>query len=398
VSEAVLEGTEPPGGVDYGSYAFRVKRWVLAGLADAAAPALPASAAIASLGCFRVRVAEDMLELAATDMERTIIARSSAVSAENIGENAYAQCYIPARKLQAILKEAPDTDVRAEVRKNKAVIAAGGGSWTLTLPDATMYPELVSTQELAFAPYGREKLLAALRAVRHVVCKDAGRPPLTQVEVKDDPDGEGSVVTASDGIRFARAALPRFPVPLCIPSSALDDLTRLLAAESAETVGVCETDETTMFHVGAVTLAVARRSTPFPDMDKLLLQPALENQYTLGLDKDELAAAVRRVRINADGDTAAIVLEVTGESVTVVARDKLSNSATETLAAVWGEARDRVLCVNHAFLSEMLAAHPAKSCTFRVGRDIGKRRSMILLQGEGIIQVIVQMAPALVGY
>jgi DNA polymerase III sliding clamp (beta) subunit (PCNA family) len=400
-----FEGAEPSGGVSYGEFSFRVKRWVLSGLAEAVAQALPSSVALPALGCFRVTVGEGFLELAATDMERTILAVSSAVDAKDTSDGTPNEAFMPARRLMAILKESPDTDVTITVKKNQAQVAAGSGSWTLILPDSSGYPELVSPAKLKFAAYGRERLLAGLRAVRHVVCRDAGRPPLTQVEIKADPDDEGrSFITASDGTRFARATVERYPLAAsCIPASALDDLTRILAAGQSEDAGIAQSDDVLAFRAGPVVLAVARRSTPFPDVDRLLLQPARENTDPLTVDRDELAAAVRRVRINADGETSAIVLDipagtVAGGSVTVVARDKLGNSATEDVVAGWAGAKSRSLCVNHVFLTEMLAAHGGKSCEFRLGKDLGKRRSMVLLEGDGIVQVIAQMAPALVGY
>jgi DNA polymerase III sliding clamp (beta) subunit (PCNA family) len=332
-------------------------------------------------------------------MERTILASSSAVAAEDFDEGVVHEAFVPARRLMAILRETPDIDVSIAVKKNQAQVSAGSGSWTLILPDSSGYPELADPAKLTFAPYGRQKLLDGLKAVRHVVCRDAGRPPLTQVEIKDDPLTPQSVITASDGIRFARARVDRYPIAAsCVPASSLDDLTRILAAGQSDDAGVAETDDVLAFQAGPVVLVVARRTTPFPDVDRLLLQPAMENEFSLTIDRDELAAAVRRVRINADGETAAIVLEVTEGSVTVVARDKLGNSATEALPAGWSQSKDRVLCVNHTYLAEMLAANPGKSCAFRLGKDLGKRRSMVLLEGDGIVQVIAQMAPALVGY
>jgi DNA polymerase III sliding clamp (beta) subunit (PCNA family) len=400
VSEDPFAGTEPPGGVNYGEFTFQAKRWVLGGLADVTAAALPANSdAVPCLGCYRVRAGEGFLELAATDMQRTIMASTGSVIAADRADGACHEALIPARKLQAILRELPDVDVRVAVSRNRALVTAGSGSWTLALPDGASYPELVNPGQLAFASYSRERLLAGLRAVRHVVSKDAGRPHLTQVDIRDDPDDGGhSVATASDGSRFARARLDHYPLPgVCIPSSALDDLARILAAGEPEDVGLSDTEEALLFRVGPVVLAVARRSTPFPDVDRLLLQPALENEDVLSVDRDELAAAVRRVRINADGETSAIVLEVAAGLVTAVARDKGGNSATESVPATWA-GKERKLCVNHASLTEMLAAHPGKSCDLRLGKDAGKRRSMILLQGDGITQVIAQMSPSLVGY
>lgn len=396
----VLAGTEAPGGVNYGDFSFRVKRWVLAGLADAAAAALPANAAIPALGCFRVRAGEGFLELAATDMERTILAVSAAVDAKDMIDGTYHEVLIPARKLQAILKEAPDVEVTVTVKKNQAQLTAGALQ-TLALPDSSGYPDLITIGDKLFTAFDREKFLAALRSVRHVVSRDAGRPPLTQAEIRMDPDDDTrTVITASDGSRFARARIDGMPPPvdpLCIPSSALDDLGRLLAAGQADTAGVALTENALVFQTGSVVLAIARRSTPFPDMDRLLLQPALENDETVSVDKEELAAAVRRVRINADGETSAIALEVGEGSVNVVSRDKAGNSAVEGVIAISTQ-DGRLLCVNHVYLAEMLAVHPGNTVQFRLGKDLGKRRSQLLLQGDGITQILSQMIPSLVGY
>jgi DNA polymerase III sliding clamp (beta) subunit (PCNA family) len=407
VSSEVLEGTEAPGGVNYGDFSFRVKRWVLAGLADAAAAALLANASDVhpSLACFRVRVGEGFLELSATDTERTVLAVSGAVDAKDSPEGIAREVFVPAKKLQAILREAPDTEVTLAVKKNQARLTAGGGTWMLTLPDSSDYPELIEIGGLEFTDFQREKFLTALRAVRHVVSRDSGRPTLTQAEVRADPDDpERTVVTASDGSRFARARVDGFPPPaepLCIPSRALDDLIKLLAAGQSDTAGAALTENAMVFKSGSVVFSVLRRSTPFPDVDKLLLKPALENDQELSVSKEELAAAVRRVRINADGETSAIVLEAEANTLTVVSRDKNGNSATEDIPAAWdlgnGGTR-RVLCVNHVFLAEMLAVHPDKSVKFKLGKDIGKRRSQVLLQGDGITQILSQMIPSLVGY
>lgn len=396
-----MEGTQAPGGVNYGDFSFRVKRWVLAGLADAAAAALPASAAMPSLGCYRVRVGEGFLELAATDMERTILATSAAVDAKDAPDGTVREVFVPARKLQAILKEAPDTEVTLTVKKNQARLTAGTGSWTLSLPDSGDYPELITPAGKEFTAFEREKMLAGLRSVRHVVSRDAGRPPLTQAEVRMDPSDETrTVITASDGSRFARAVIGGFPPPyepLCVPSSALDDLGRLLAGGQSDHGAIALTEEAIVFQVGSVVLSVARRSTPFPDMDKLLLKPALENDQALSVDKAELAAAVRRVRINADGDTSAIVLELSPGLVSVVAKDKASNSAVETIPSGW-QGGTRVLCLNHVFLAELLSVHPGNAVTFMLGKDVGKRRSQVLLASDGITQILSQMIPSLVGY
>lgn len=378
----------------YGEFSFRTRSHVLRHLVGTAATVMLASKAVAALGCVRLRVCPDWIEVAATDMDRTVVAVSQAVYCGDVYEAGYAEAFIPARKLTAVLKELPDADVTVEVKGNRAVVGCGS-TWTLALPDASDYPELLDAGALGWHSYPREEFLAALRSVRHAVCRNGSMPAYAQVEVKNH-DGHAAV-TAADSIRFARARIASFPADMCIPSSVLDNLIRLLAAGKAEDIGVAATDDHLAFRVGPVTLAVARRSTGFPDTDQLLLKPTEGYDQELRVDRDDLLGAVRRVRVNADESTSAVALVVSGETLTVAASDKFANSASEIVAAGWGSPKDRALCVNHAALSEMAAAHPDKTCTFRLGPDAGMRRSLVRLQSDTLVQVISQMAQKLAG-
>jgi DNA polymerase III sliding clamp (beta) subunit (PCNA family) len=179
----------------------------------------------------------------------------------------------------------------------------------------------------------------------------------------------------------------------------LDDLQRLLSGHPADTISVGETVSHLVFEVGNVTLAVARRTISFPDVEKQLLAGALkDNSALLTVDCAELAKAVKRVRINADAQTSAIALRLSSGRLLVESRDKAGNSAEESVLASW-EGKERVLVVNHGFLSEMLAAHGESLCEFRLGPDVGKRLSVLLLPGQpGCVQVLTRMPAVLLGY
>lgn len=377
----------------YGEFSFRTKSHVLRTLAAYAATAMLSSGSVAALGCLRLRVGQDFIEAAATDMDRTVIVTSQAVYCE-CDPKAYFEAFIPARKLLAVLKELPDADVSVEVNGNRAVVGSSGGTWVLALPDASDYPALLDPYQLHWENYSRDKFLTALKSVRHAVCKNGSMPAYAQVEVKNH-DGYATL-TAADSLRFARARLAPFPADMCIPSSILDNLVKLLSWGKSEDIRVAATDDHLAFRVGPVMLAVARRSTGFPDTDNLLLKPTEEYGHELSVDRDELLAAVKRVRVNADENTSAIALLVSGDLLTVAAGDKFANSASEVIHASW-DGKDRALCVNHQALADTAAAHPDKTCKFRLGTDVGMRRSMLLLQSDGLVQVMSQMSQKLAG-
>lgn len=384
----------PPTGVNYGTFAFTVKQTILASLAASVAHALPAREQVPALGCFRVAVVTSpgVLQLAATNGEQVITAFTVAVAAEKGG----VAC-IPARKLLAILREAPPGgEVTVSVVKNEAVISVGSSVWTLKLPDGSAYPELPKLSGIVFTPYSRQKLITAIRGVRHAVCKDAAQPTLTQVSISS---GGSAVATASDRTRLARAAVAGFPVAATIPAPVLDDMVRVLSEHPDDNISVGDAPGYLAIAAGHVTLAIAKRSTQFPDMDKQLLEPAVKaNTSRLTVDKAELDKAVRRVAITADAQTSAIALRLSGKQVTVEARDKGGNSSSEVIPAAWDD-KPRVVVVNHSFLSEMLAASASPSCVFLLGPDAGKKLSPLLLSGkDGEVQVLTRMPAALLGY
>jgi hypothetical protein len=59
-----------------------------------------------------------------------------------------------------------------------------------------------------------------------------------------------------------------------------------------------------------------------------------------------------------------------------------------------------MVAVNHQFLTDMLAAHPAVSCRFWLGPETGKKRSVLLLRDDetGTTGIIYQMLASQVGY
>jgi DNA polymerase-3 subunit beta len=382
-------GTEPPGGVDYGEFSFTVKRFVLADITDWAASAVTTQAgALPVLSCFQVRVSEGVLRVAATDLQRTVIAVSEAVDTKAPEGS---QVYLPSSRLLKILAESPEGDITIAVKKSTATVTAANGTfWDLNLVPPDGFPVLPDPDDATFTTYSRSSLLDGLKNVRHAVCRDASRVTLTQVALtKGD-------ITAGDGNRMARTALDGYPLASFIPAPVLPDLVRLLG-RPIDDIGVAETAKALLFRSGEVTVAVNKRFNEWPDMDKLMVSPTKGYDQTLGVDREKLLGAIRRVRINADASTSAIALSLSDGSVTVFSRDTDGNSAEEAIDVSW-ESGERLLVVNHAYLTDMLTAHPKEWCEFKVGKDIGKKRSMVRLADEGIIQVMTQLAPKLVGY
>jgi DNA polymerase-3 subunit beta len=384
----------------YEPFSFTVKRLVLASLADKAISVIPTGNTMPVLKHFLVQVAPGLLRMAASDLELSVLASTPAVTAD-----AVQTLVLPARRLLQIVREAPGDDIIVDVAGEFAAVRSGTAKWDLFLADCSEYPPLPDPAEVTMHPVGREEFLGALKTVRHAVGRDSGRPALMQVDISAPAAGQPGTtqVTACDSVRFARTALAGFGLSMQIPSGALDSLVKTLESSEQDEVHTGETEAGSrgflVFRIGGTVFLAAKTMAKFPDVEKLLLRPALENRLVLTADKAELAAAVRRVRINADPETSAVGLKLSAGSLAVIARDKYGNRAEETVSAGW-EHGERLVVVNHQFLTELLAAHPSPACRFFLGPEAGKKRSVLMLRDEesGTTGIVYQMLASLVGY
>jgi DNA polymerase-3 subunit beta len=382
-------GTPSPSGLSYESFSFVTRSHVLSALCERAASVVPARENLPVLRNFHVSVGPDRLSVRATDMELSVVATSPAVEA---GSSHVA--VLPARKLLAILKEVPDGEVGVAVSGDRAVVTAGSARWNLHLVDAPGdYPAMPDLSSAGLTKVSRDDLLKALRSVRHAVCRNGSLPMLMMVCIADGK------VTACDNSRLAQASLAGFPdmqIPAGGSPSAVDELLRLLAGSAATEVSAGQTDSALVFTAGAYTLIAGKMPVQFPDVESQIMRPALTNAEQLSAGREELARAVRRVRINADPETSAIGLELGKDAITVVSRDKAGNTSDESVEASWAGG-ERTLVVNHQFLADLLAVWPSPQLTISLGKDKARRRSAVLARdaGSGLTAVLQQMAASL---
>lgn len=377
--------------VDYGKHEFTVRRVILAQLAAQAAVAVPSRESLAVHGSFRVTVAPGRLELAATDSQLTVLAVTKSVETQST-----AVLFLPAKRLKQIIDAAPDGDVSVSVSGNMARIKAGGPSWDMKMPHPKGYSVLIDPESVTFASVAREPFLAALLAVRHAVCKDVSRPHYAQVQLAKD--GEHVWATAYDGPQLCRVRVPGFPFETTLPAAMLPELIKLAEHSKSEDIEVGEVPGMVVIRTGHTVLACQLMGADFPNVQQLMLDPTAGNDQEMGVDGAELARAVKRVAVNAHPITSAMALSVDGKRLTVQAQDDDDNKAEEVIGCTW-DGDSRLLVVNHQHLSAMLAVHPPGTCTFRLGADVGRRRSMVRLEDEaaGMISVIPQMNPSAAG-
>lgn len=374
---------------------FEMKKFVLQNLLEKASTVMPVKDIMPVLKNFQIEAtkgvdgAPDRLRVIATDLELSVISTTEIVTVTKPGTAIF-----PGRKFADLVREAADDLAQIEVSDGTARITIGPTAWDLKLADGTEYPYMPDLAAVDMHSVNRVQFLGGISACRYAAAVGSVRPNLMMIEVRNGK------MTACDGVRFQQVDLlgatrhtgATYPVDLNLPIGAVDDLVKLLHTTDATTVGIGVTDNHIIFRIGSDVFVANKLLLKFPDMEEILLTPALKNNQRLQVDRQEFVDAVRRVRITADVETSAIVLVLADGTLTVLAKDKYGNQASEVLTAGW-EGADRQLVVNHRYLSDLLNMADAKSCQFWLGPDTKSRKSNVVLRDDQtyMIGVINQM-------
>lgn len=359
---------------------FETKKFVLQSALDKASAVLPSKDLLPVLKNFQVEAQPGKLRIVATDLELSVIAETEMVSVARPGTAVF-----PGKRLLDLIKEAQDGDVIIDVQSGQAHISIGRTTWDLMLMDGSEYPPLPDLTDLELHSIDRAEFLGALGSVRYAAATDTVRPSLMMINIADGK------MRAADGARFQQAEL-NFPLDLDIPIGAVDDLSKLLRTTEQKFFELAETENHLIFRVAADTFIANKLTAVFPDVEGLLLKPALGNNEQLNVDRQDLIQAIKRVRVTADQETSAVILSLESNQIAVRSQDKYKNHAEEIIDCKWAN-DPRDVALNHQHLLDMLNMTDAASCHFFLGPDTKTRKSPLMLKDEeaGLIGILNQI-------
>lgn len=303
---------------------------------------------------------------------------------------------LPARRIIDVLKMAPEDTVSMVAVGSAMIIRSGRAQWTIQLP--TGAPTDIKIPETTRIEVPREAFVNSMTAVARALPTFSARPALHQVHIAK------GMATAADGSRVHRETV-NMPadLTLTIPARGLDSVLRMLRLSRAETFEVGVHEDGVVFIVDSDVLAVRRLAVPFPPVDDLLLKPAIENDAKCTVQSRELLEVVKRVRLAADAEFAAIVLAVVPEkkvageqvfSLEVRAKDRLGNASSERIGAQWsGSVSAQSVSVNHRYLTDLLVSIDSEFVTLRLGADSKTAKKPIYVEdaSTGFAGVVQQM-------
>jgi DNA polymerase III sliding clamp (beta) subunit (PCNA family) len=335
-----------------------------------------------------VSASEGVVTFTATDGAQTLILETTTLRINRDGK-----ATLPGHRLKEVLSMAPESGIVVTVLGDKMTATSGRAVWTLSVPTGERTPAVPDVSDIELLPVPRRSLYKALNAVKRAIPRPGGRPSLEQVNLVT-----GSV-TASDGYRLLRQRVTGFPegLSVAIPKDTVAELLRALAAGNEENVLLGASNDLIVYKDGGETVVSRRTPLDYPDLESQLLGPALENNYRLTVDAGELRDLVKRVRVSADPEYAAVTMRFSkvkdGEwELMVLARDRTGNSASEAMFALWeGDAEPFDITLSHRYLTDLLDAYPGSLATLRVGANTKTRAAPLLLKDDergftGVIQ------------
>lgn len=330
------------------------------------------------------------LKVTATDGERTITLLSSAISVRLGG-----QVLVPGKRMLDILRLINENIVRIDILGTTATLRAGRAVWTVSTPPTSAYlPTFSDVDDIEMHSVKSKDLLNALELVYPAISKSAARHSLMQVSLS-----KGSL-TSCDGVRAHKVSLEGLPKGLTttLPLRFVETAIKELRAHEDEYVLIGSDHKAVVLHFGSNILTSQRLNFSYPDVEHLMLGPALSNDEILTVDVSELSDTIKRVRVNADPEYYALFLSLRktkGEwSLTVRARDKEGNTSQETIPAEFdGTSNARDLVVNHRYFSEFLSCVGTDRVELKLGESTKTKQAPIYVSNEHFTGSLMLMSP-----
>jgi DNA polymerase-3 subunit beta len=293
------------------------------------------------------------LAITATDLELTICTSCEAKTKKD-GSGT-----ISAKKLLEIIRLLPEGDIRFKLLENH---------WVQLTSDKRNYKMVGMAKEnfpaLPVMPHVFARLPAALIAdmiakTYFAISMEESRYTLNGAKLILKPDSISLVAT--DGHRLALVEATHkveglnAEAGVLIPKKAMNEL-KTLAAEAGEDAQIefAQDESNLFFRLGERQLISRKLTGQFPNYEAVLPR---DNTKTVGIDRDELADALRRVSQLADQRSQAVKVSLSKEGVEISASSPEYGEAREVIEREYKGA-DLSIGFNAKYMLDFLAAAP----------------------------------------
>jgi DNA polymerase-3 subunit beta len=282
--------------------------------------------AIQTLSGVLIRLDGGRPELQATDTDLGIRA---GLDAEIVAEGSVV---VPGRLFLDVARSLPKDSVSVEYRaaKQDVEVISGSASFHLRTLPLEDFPTLPDPDPAAALSVPAAAFIETVGRVARSASRDETRPHLTGVLVTAEEDRLRMVATDSYRLSVKETKLA---APLAgtleanVPARTLQELSRIAAANGAETIDVTALDNQVVFSAGDVVLSSRLVEGRFPNYQQLLPE---SYEHELRVERSELLEVVRRISLLAQKN-APLRLSFTEGALEVSAQTPDVGEASESL-------------------------------------------------------------------
>jgi DNA polymerase-3 subunit beta len=299
-----------------------------------------------------LKAADGKLQIAATDLDVTILSSCSARVTTPGGVT------LEARRLFDIVRSLPDDDVHITMQENNSMLVESGTAKfrLLGLP-AEDYPTLPTVDVTDAYTSPLEELKTMVAKVRFAITHEETRFQLNGALLKVQPSKMEMVAT--DGHRMALINFPKsgngkrkgLDLTILVPRKALDEILRLEAAEEG-TVRFGVSENQLFFEAGERRLLARMIDVNFPNYMEVISR---DNDRKVLVDRERLLSTIRRISLVANERTRAVRFDFSPGKLTVSSTNPELGDARETVPIDYA-GNPFFVGLNAAYVTDFLSA------------------------------------------
>jgi DNA polymerase-3 subunit beta len=298
-----------------------------------------------------LRAADGRLQIAATDLDVTILSSCAAKVTTPGGVT------IEAKRLFDIVRSMPDEDIHIALQENNSMqIDSGTAKFRLLGLPAEDYPTLPTVNATEAYTLPLEELKTMVAKVKFAITHEETRFQLNGALLKVQPSKMEMVAT--DGHRMALINFPQgngkrkgSELTILIPRKALEEILRLESGEEG-TVRFGVAENHLFFEAGERRLLARMIDVNFPNYMEVI---ARDNDRKVMVDRERLLSTIRRISLVANERTRAVRFDFAPGKLTVSSTNPELGDARETVPIDYA-GNPFFVGLNAAYVTDFLSA------------------------------------------
>src|SRR5436190_779786 len=298
-----------------------------------------------------LRAADGRLQMAATDLDVTIVSSCAARITTPGGVT------IEAKRLFDIVRSLPDDDVHITLQDNNSLLLdCGTAKFRLLGLPAEDYPTLPTVDATEAYDIPLDELKTMVAKVKFAITHEETRFQLNGALLKIQPAKMEMVAT--DGHRMALINFPQgngatkaSDLTILIPRKALEEILRLEGSEDG-TVRFGVSENHLFFEAGERRLLARMIDVNFPNYMEVI---ARDNDRHVMVDRERLLSTIRRISLVANERTRAVRFDFAPGKLTVSSTNPELGDARETVPIDYA-GNPFFVGLNAAYVTDFLSA------------------------------------------